>query len=283
LEEVEHVTEVEGSTYDIVFVDDASYDDKVAAFSAWVANIGKLVFLSSRDTGEEIGGKFDLVIKKPFLPSQIQEVIDQSKIATEQKDAEGLVLMETEETVVEGIEPVEEGNEKEEIVQEAPTEEEHFIFPLSSSYESEESDDVAEEPESEEEEVLPDEIPKVLDSNDIEQIKVLLEEDEEDLPEVDLEDEAQIEARKVEVITQKLEEDGLEIVDEEKIIDEFSKKVKKTSKQKKKSKKKKKQSEEVYTFEEALLAALENMKPKKIKKLLKGAEVTIKIRFKDKM
>jgi hypothetical protein len=279
-EEVEHVTEVEGSTYDIVFVDDASYDDKVAAFSAWVANIGKLVFLSSRDTGEEIGGKFDLVIKKPFLPSQIQEIIDQAKAESEARETEGSASIEMEGPVGESIEPVEE-EEKEEIVEEIPTEEEHFIFPLSSSKESEEDDSSAEESEPDEEEASSDEIPKVLDSNDIKQIKALLEEDEEDLPEVDLEDEEQIEARKVEVITQKLEEEGLEIVDEEKIISELSQKPEKMPKQKKKSKKKKKQTEEIYTFEEALLAAVENMKPKKIKKLLKGAEVTIRIRFKD--
>jgi len=279
-EEVEHVTEVEGSTYDIVFVDDAAYDDKVAAFSAWVANIGKLVFLSSRDTGEEIGGKFDLVIKKPFLPSQIQEVIDQAKAESTQREAEAPDLIETEAPVVESIVPVEDKS-KEETVPEASSEEEHFIFPLSSSNEPEENEDTAEESDQKEEEVSSGDTPKVLDSNDIEQIKALLEEDEEDLPEVDLEDEKEIEARKVEVITQKLEEDGLEIVDEEKIIDELSQKPQKVQKQKKKSKKNKKKSEEVYTFEEALLAAVENMKPKKIKKLLKGAEVTIKIRFKD--
>jgi hypothetical protein len=52
-------------------------------------------------------------------------------------------------------------------------------------------------------------------------------------------------------------------------------------KEKKKSKKNKKAEEETYSFEETLIAALEGMKPKKIKKLLKGAEVTIKINFKD--
>jgi len=52
--------------------------------------------------------------------------------------------------------------------------------------------------------------------------------------------------------------------------------------QSKKSKKDKKKEVEVFTFEEALLAAIEGMKVKKIKKLLKGAEITIKINFKDK-
>ena len=279
-EEVEHVTEVEGSRYDIVIVDDASYNDKVAAFSAWVANIGKLVFLSSRDMGEEIGGKFDMVIKKPFLPSQIQDIIEsfraEAKEAKETEEETSLSMMEIEspnETAVEdtSAEDVEEEKESEA----------SFIFPLSSSSETTET----EEGDRESEEIIEEETvsssPKVLDSNEIEQIKALLEEEDEELPEVNLEDEEEIEARKVEVITQKLEEEGLEIVDEEKIIDELSQKPTKSSKQKKRSKKKKKKKEEVYTFEEALLAAVENMKPKKIKKLLKGAEVTIKIRFKD--
>ena len=294
LEEVEQVTEVTGSTYDIVFVDDAAYNDKVAAFSAWVANIGKLVFLSSRDTGEEIGGKFDLVIKKPFLPSQIQEVIEQVRVEKEQsdeedKETEGLLQLgqiEESDTGMPEDEDVVLGSVSEEQEDEA-----HFIFPLAvsteSGEESQEEESISQQESSEE--GSSEDVPQVLDEKEIEQIKALLEEDEIELPEVDLEDAAQIEARKVEVITQKLKENGLEIVNEESIIDELSrtpvpeeKEKKKAKKQKKKKRKKKKQkSEEVYTFEEALLAAIENMKPKKIKKLLKGAEVSIKIRFKD--
>ena len=50
----------------------------------------------------------------------------------------------------------------------------------------------------------------------------------------------------------------------------------------KKEPKGKKQEITEVGFEEALLAAVREMKVKKIKKLLKGAEVTIKINFKDK-
>jgi len=92
------------------------------------------------------------------------------------------------------------------------------------------------------------------------------------------------ETRKVEVITEHLEADGLEIVNEEEYVDTLSKKSKKVKKEKKiKSKKKKteKKEKDTYTFEEALIAAVEGMKVKKIKKLLKGADVTIKISFKD--
>jgi len=129
--------------------------------------------------------------------------------------------------------------------------------------------------------VLPQ--PKVLDSNEIEQIKALLDEEEEEIDLVEPADEEEYEARKVEVITQKLEADGLEIVEEEEIISSLSEEPKKKKEKAKRKKKKKKKEEDIYTMEEALLAAIENMKPKKIKKLLKGAEVTIKIRFKDEV
>ena len=281
-EEVEHVTEAGESAYDVVFVDDASYNDKVAAFSGWVAQVGKLVFLSGRDSGEEIGGKFDLVIKKPFLPSQIQAVIDQMKEEMpDNTEAEEQILSfdpETEEVLSTEAEEIDMSDAEEEVSVE------HFIFPLSEPEENESEKEQEEEAENEpEEEILPE--PKVLDGNEIEQIKALLEEEDEEIELIDPADEEEYEARKVEVITQKLEEDGLEIVEEEEIISELSQKPnKKKSKSKKSKKQKKKRKEEdIYTMEEALLAAIENMKPKKIKKLLKGAEVTIKIRFKDEI
>ncbi len=126
---------------------------------------------------------------------------------------------------------------------------------------------------------------EVLDSNEIEKIKALLDMDEE---EEEVLNEEEIEARKVEVIKQQLEADGLEIISEEEYVETLSsqnpKKKKKEKKhmKAKKEKKSKKSKEETFTFEEALIAAVEGMKVKKIKKLLKGAEVTIKINFKDK-
>jgi len=258
-QEVSGISEVGGTDYDIVFVDDASYDNEVAAFLS-ALDTKKIVFFSSRESGEEIGGAFDRVIKKPFLPSQIQAVIDEMSTAEENEPvSEEIVLEETDDVA----------------------QEEHFIFPLASSEEeaAEEGSDDIPFMESDEEEA-----PKVLDSNEIDQIKALLEESEEEIFPLQ-EDETDYEARKVEVITQKLEEDGLEIVAEEEIIEALSseeKKPKSSKKEKKRKKKKKKQAEEeVFTFEEALLAAIENMKPKKIRKLLKNAEVHISIKFKD--
>ncbi|MCB4751619.1 MAG: hypothetical protein LGB03_01885, partial [Sulfurovum sp.] len=90
-------------------------------------------------------------------------------------------------------------------------------------------------------------MPKVLDGNDIEQIKTLLDENDDSMSSINLDDSLEIETCKAEaIIPQKLKE-----------------------------------KEEVSALEEALLVAIEEMKPKKIKKLLEGAEISIKIRFKD--
>ncbi len=262
--EVSDISDAGDTTYDIIFVDDASYNNETAAFLDTL-NTGKIVFFSRRDSGEEVGGSFDRVIKKPFLPSQIQAVIDEvANLQVPDTVSEEVLVDERAETAKENSET---------------SDDEHFIFPLAAS--AEESDEEVPLMDSGEEETSP----KVLDSHEIDQIKALLEESDEEISPL-AQEEADYEARKVEVITQKLEEDGLEIVAEEEIIEalsgEASAEAEKKEKKKRK-KKKKKQKEDVYTFEEALLAAIENMKPKQIKKLLKNAEVHISIKFKDDM
>ncbi len=262
--EVSDISDAGDTTYDIIFVDDASYNNETAAFLDTL-NTGKIVFFSRRDSGEEVGGSFDRVIKKPFLPSQIQAVIDEvANLQVPDTVSEEVLVDERAETAKENSET---------------SDDEHFIFPLAAS--AEESDEEVPLMDSGEEETSP----KVLDSHEIDQIKALLEESDEEISPL-AQEEADYEARKVEVITQKLEEDGLEIVAEEEIIEalsgETSAEAEKKEKKKRK-KKKKKEKEDVYTFEEALLAAIENMKPKQIKKLLKNAEVHISIKFKDDM
>ncbi len=143
---------------------------------------------------------------------------------------------------------------------------EHFIFPLSA--EETNIEDKIEEPKKTE----------VLNRSEIERIKALLEDDVLELEPVEIEHGIDYETRKVEVITQHLEADGLEIVNEDEYVKMLSEKSKNKKPNKKKSKKKK---EKTFTFEEALIVAVEGMKVKKIKKLLKGADVTIKISFKD--
>ncbi len=103
------------------------------------------------------------------------------------------------------------------------------------------------------------------------------------------------EARKVKVIKEQLIADGLEIVEENEIIEELSvvsanslKEINEQLDKKKKSKekyKKKKETglneDELSRIEDAVLVALGNMKPKKIKKLLKGKKTEIKIKLED--
>ena len=238
LEEVHSAGAVSRDRYDVVFVDEASY---VAEVREVLANlmIRKKVFLSSSAELDEENGTFDMVIKKPFLPSQITAVLEEL-----------------------------EAQEKSEEPAETPS-----IYPLPGD--TPQTDEQTEEDE-----------PNVLDLGEIDRIKSLLEMEEETLPELS---EDEYESRKVEVIKQQLIADGLEIVDEDEYVEALSKKssdgkkkkAKKEKKKKAKAKKKYKKEEEVFTFEEALIAAVEGMKVKKIKKLLKGAEVTIKIEFKD--
>ncbi len=253
-EEVQHIGTVLRDKYDVVFVDEASYDDETRKMLANLI-MRKKVFLSSNDEVSDATSVFSSVIKKPFLPSQITAVLE----SLEEDD----IL---------------------EASAELPS-----IFPLSNDEQSvEDTKENIEEADT-----------KVLDLNEIDKIKVLLDMDEE----VEEVSEEEYESRKIEVIKQQLIADGLEIVDENEYVEalskkplaeknEKSKKVKSRKNEDKKSKlkiskkekikKDKKKDEETFTFEEALIAAVEGMKVKKIKKLLKGAEITIKINFKDK-
>jgi len=261
LEEVTDVSAVKLDTYDIVFVDDASYVETARRYMENLMS-DKKVFLSGKNVPEVSVSDFDEVILKPFLPSQISTVLE---------DVEASFLEEAEEKKT------------------------SFIFPLSQEEHTDDMTQTEEHTEEENGEISQDSA--VLDGNEIERIKALLEEDENDEEVLQIEDEDMYEARKVEVITEHLEADGLEIISEDEIVNILSAKPEKKKTNKKKAKKAKKSQkmeksekkrskkaskEETYTFEEALIAAIEGMKPKKIKKLLKDAEVTIKINFKDK-
>jgi len=262
LEEVESVWAVTRDRYDIVFIDEASYGDETEEVLSNLM-MRKKVFLSSSDEVSDETIFFESIIKKPFLPSQIT-------------------------TILESLEE----DDNLELDTELPS-----IFPLSSDTQS--SDDLEESID----EILEEDAGAdtgVLDLNEIDKIKALLDMEEEG---EEVSDE-EYESRKVEVIKQQLIADGLEIVDEDEYVEALSKKplAEKNEKSKKmksrknedkknrskkikkeqKIKKDKMKNEETFTFEEALLAAVEGMKVKKIKKLLKGAEVTIKINFKDK-
>ena len=288
LEEVTAASAVQRDRYDIVFVDDASYVAEVEELLQRLL-VRKKVCLAAKQSEDGLFDAFDEVITKPFLPSQLTAVLESISeevkeeeevsvpfifpLSTDESQSEDLVVDETEES------------ESEESTVEEPKEKVHEEDPV------EEEDEALEIQESSE---------MILDSSEIERIKALLDEDEPEEEVLQLEDEEAYAARKVEVITEHLEEEGLEIIEENQIADILSrqsesenrskskkekekKKKKKSEKEneKKNDKKNKQQNEVSQTLEKALLKALEEMKPKKIKKLLKGAEVTIKINFKD--
>jgi hypothetical protein len=167
-------------------------------------------------------------------------------------------------------------SKEEEIVEEAILPD---IFPL--PLEDEEGDDILKPKENAGTEIL--------NSNEIEKIKALLDMDDE----IDLHDELlsddEYEARKVKVIKEQLIADGLEIVEEDEIVEELSsvaldalEDIDEQIDKKKKSKKKTLfNDDELSRIEDAVVVALEKLKPKKIKKLLKGKKIEIKIKLED--
>ncbi len=274
LEEVEHIKDVLGDKYDVVFMNESSYDEQTEETLGNLL-VRKKVLLSDGSSVNNETDFFDVSIPKPFLPSQITAVLESfedsdsleasadtsfifplsSEESSEQKDTDTNTETTVEEDQMIDFD-IEESNDKKDDAIDL------------SIFESMEED---EEPET-----------TVLDSNEIEKIKALLEMEDDSEDELEDGSSETYEDRKIEVIKEHLIADGLEIVDEDEYVESLSKKVKKSKSKKKKPKKKKKKKEEIFTFEEALLSAVEGMKVKKIKKLLKGAQVSIKIDFKDK-
>ncbi|MDM5271461.1 hypothetical protein PGH07_04660 [Sulfurovum sp. zt1-1] len=234
--------EIEDKAYDLAFIDDASYK-KISPDILKKLRIAKLVLLTSHP--DERNELIDVVIKKPFLPSKIIEVID------------SLELIETSES--EADEPP-------------------HIFPLSEAEETLEDlyEDANDDEHKDDEEPTAISHP-ILDISEIERIKSLLNMDDE-IYDDDLweKDEDELETLKREVIKQNLIDEGLEIVEEEDVIKAVEKDV--TLQITHDAHKSEEQRED---FETKLLDAIQKMKTKKLKKLLKGAEVTININFKD--
>jgi len=256
LDEVTSADAVELDSYTVIFVDEASYGRDVAELLGKFEDTKK-VFISYRN--DAMRG-FDVTIKKPFLPSQIIELLQDTShvenLVVEDED----ILME-EESVFEAI----------------PS-----IFPL--PMDDEEKCEIQAE-----EEVLP---PTILDGDEIEKIKALLDMDDNlELTDEILSDEER-EARKIEVIKEQLIADGLEIVDESEIVEELSigldgtlnasNTTKKKEKKKNKSKKLKFTDETMETIEDAVEMTMASMTKKQMKKLLKGKEIEVKIKLEDK-
>jgi len=162
----EHVSDVDGDAYDLLFVDDRGelLEESIALRKRLKTSQSIVLF------GEEsaLHASFDRKIKKPFLPSDIQHILEEQQM-TEEDTAD-----------------------------------------------------------------------QILNLQDIEEIKSLL------------------------------EDEGMEIVSEEDLVDEIT--MENTLQIV--------ETETVNsTTEEKLLKALLSMEPKKIRKLLKGAEVTLRIKF----
>ena len=246
LDEITNVSNIVRDSYDIILIDDASWTEEMKN-RLLTLNAKKKVFLSSKNNHAEDVENFDEIIFKPFLPSRITALFEDIDVSEVSND-------EVENT--------------------------SFIFPLSVEEDEDLPEEKKEEPVLEDDEVdlLEIEDASILDSVEIEKIKSLLQEDDEEIELIEPEDDSEYETRKIEVIKQQLEADGLEIVSEEEYVESLHKKKKK---KKNKSKKIQKNKEDTFTFEEALLAAIEGMKIKKIKKLLKGADIRIQIKFKD--
>jgi len=259
LHEVTTAREVTHFDYDIIFVDEASYGRDVSNLVAKI-DLAKKIFISYRS--DEMMG-FDINIKKPFLPSQIIDIIQNT-----------LSLEEITEAPITDNTSDSKPSETLSIDDEIQTEETPVIFPLREETAS----------------------PSILDENEIEKIKALLDMGEETTDnEIILSDEA-LEARKIELIKEQLIADGLEIVDETEIIEELSisldgtleksskakeSKKPKTTKKKAKSKKIKFTEENMEHIEDAVEMAMASMTKKQMKKLLRGKEIEISVKLQD--
>ena len=316
LDEAVSADMVKSDDYDIVLVDEASHGADVSELLT-LFGTSKKVFISYDN--EPMNG-FDVTLKKPFLPSQILELIENPEPQVEVQEEE-----------VEENEVQKEEMQKEEMIEEEveTAEEDHFIFPLATEESSKEkieveempsifpladTDDMIEEIQEDEvlEEVEEDEDPAVLDGNEIEKIKALLDMDEEEadvISEVLTDDEYEV--RKMEAIKEQLIADGLEIVGETEIVEELSansekkiaKKKNKKNKEKQKVKNKKSDSkksdstktdnkkskkksnkkevafteEELESIEDAIEVAVATVTKKQMKQLLKGKKIEVSI------
>ena len=120
----------------------------------------------------------------------------------------------------------------------------------------------------------------VLDRTEIEKIKALIEEGSEceTATEETLTPE-EYESRKVEAIKEDLIAQGLEIVDEEEIVRELGGESKAAGEKQKKPKRKKKLTlEEIDRLEMMFAYTIRKGKPKKLRKLLKGKKVKLKLK-----
>ncbi len=251
LEEASSAEDAQKKEYDVLFVDEESYIDSTESMLQNIEASTKVLFGAQIPQHNTL---FDKVIKKPFLPSQVLEVI-------------------------EGVRSTEEGGSEEQKV--AEEKECGTIFPLSSEKEDELVPNHDENREKDQN-TLPLLDDTVLDSKEIERIKSLLDMDEEEeLTEEELSPE-EYELRKIEAIKEELISQGLEIVDEEELDEAFGVKVDLVQEIEEEIKtRKKKHSPTLSDLEKLEMMfsyTIRNMKAKKIRKLLNGKKVKLKLK-----
>jgi len=269
LEEVKHVDNIQHEHYDIVFVDEDSYESAIWKLeNRLTAN--KIIFLSHTKSVKNYD--FDIVIEKPFLPSQIISIFDTM-------------------------------NQKSEV---SETLQKHSIFPLTTENNDKEKLEEDNEDLSVSNKIVENQNKidtQVLDTDELEKIKMLLNLNDEAVENEEELDEEEIEKRKIEVIKEQLIADGLEIVEEDDIVNELSNKEKEvifiaeneqsikneiiTQSKKKRKKKKKKEKmaftkKELESIEDAIQVAIVMLKKKQMKKLLKGKKVDITVKLENK-
>jgi hypothetical protein len=217
LEESDSIHTIENKAYDIIFIDESAYDTNTPQILVTYPSSRK-VFISYEISENKL---FDYFLKKPFLPSQIINIIEECLLLS-QKKAESVVL---EEATIESTDT------------------------------------------------------SVLNLDEIEKIKSLLEMDESSKEENEACTDDALELRKREVIKQQLIAEGLEIVDEKEMIEDLY--IHYDDVKEKVSKKAllAKHSEEI---ELCIAKVVKQMKKKQIKKLLNGKEIEIKIKLKGK-
>jgi len=88
VEEIKDTKDANKESYDILFVDDVLYSDEVALFMEHSTLFKSVLFCFEK----EYYHLFDTTIKKPFLPSQITQVIEEVSKALEQLEQKKSVL-----------------------------------------------------------------------------------------------------------------------------------------------------------------------------------------------
>jgi len=88
LDEIEDVKQLTKKSYDIVFIDDALYSKEVDEGLYSLSVKQKVLLWNQSKESEKYKNQFDMVISKPFLPSQIHTLFNSIESQNEEKEEE---------------------------------------------------------------------------------------------------------------------------------------------------------------------------------------------------